>query len=266
MSETSIHPLALVEPGAHLGGGVQIGPFSIVKAGAVLGDGVVVHGQVCIGASVSIGQDCEIFPQAVLGMSPQDVKYKGEETRLVIGARNIIREHVTMHPGTAVGNGETRIGDDGYFMVGAHIGHDCSVGDHVVLSNGVAIGGYVKVGDYANLGGLVGVHQFTRIGHRAFIGAQVYVSCDVIPYAMVTGNPGHLNGLNVIGLQRAGMARRDIQDIRKAYKAIFERKGDLFDDRLAEVEREFSENANVMRMIRFIKARALRPLCLPDGH
>lgn len=264
MSETYIHPLALVEPGAQLGAGVQIGPFSIIKAGAVLCDGVIVHGQVHIGASVSLGQDCEIFPQAVLGMAPQDIKFKGEETRLIIGARNIIREHVTMHPGTAVGNGETRIGDDGYFMVGAHVGHDCHVGDHVVLSNEVAIGGYVQIGDYANLGGLVGVHQFTRIGYRAFIGAQTYVSKDVIPYGMAIGNPGHLKGLNVIGLQRAGMDRRDIQDIRKAYKVIFERKDKLFDDRLAEAERKFSNNANVLRIIRFIKARALRPLCLPD--
>ncbi len=265
MSETIIHPNALVEPGAKLGAGVQIGPFSIIRAGAELHDGVHIHGQVHIGAGVCLGRECEVFPQAVLGGAPQDLKYKGEETRLVIGKRNIIREHVTMHTGTEAGHGVTRIGDNGYFMVGAHIAHDCVVGNHVVFANAVAIGGFVQVGDYANLGGMVGVHQFTRIGHHAFVGALAYVSRDVIPYGMAVDNPARLNGLNVIGMQRAGIARKDIHTARAAYKALFDDETRPFSERLSILESRYKDSVLVMDMVEFIKVSSDRALCLPDA-
>jgi len=266
MSDTIIHPSAMVERGTELGIGVQIGPFCIIKAGAELHDGVVIHGQAHIAGSVTLGKGCEIFPQAVLGMPPQDIKYKDEATRLLIGARNIIREHVTMHPGTAVGNGVTTIGDDGYFMIGSHVGHDCVVGNHVTFSNAAAIGGYVQVGDYANLGGLAGVHQFVRIGHHAFVGALAYLANDVIPFGMVTGNPARLNGLNVIGMQRSAMPRPDIAKARSAYKAIFCRTDGLFEDRLKRAQKLYKDDTSAMDIIDFINARSLRPLCMPDEH
>lgn len=266
MPETVIHDSTLVEPGAELGTGVQIGPLCIIKSGAKLHDNVTIHGQAYIASSVTLGDGCEVFPHAVLGLAPQDFKFKGEDTRLVIGKRTIIREQVSMHPGTATGNGITRVGNDGYFMVGSHVGHDCIVGNNVVLSNTVALGGYVQIGDHANLSGLVGVHQFTRIGHHAFIGALAYVSCDVIPYAMVTGNPGHLGGLNVIGMQRAGMPRDEIRRVRAAYKALFNQGEGNFEDRLSVVSAHFNDCAPAKEIIAFIKARSLRPLCMPDAH
>ncbi len=266
MTDTNIHPNALVEPDAELGQGVQIAAFSVIKAGAIIGDGTVVHEHVHITGSVTLGDDCEVFPQAVLGMAPQDFKYKGEDTRLEIGARNIIREQVSMHPGTGHGKGVTRIGNDGYFMVGAHIGHDSAIGDHVTLSNGVALGGYVQVGDYANLGGLVGVHQFTRIGHHAFVGALSYVACDVIPYGMATGNPALMNGLNVIGMQRHGIARNDIHRVRSAYQALFEDEKKLFEERLIAVSVHYKTNACVKEIVEFIKTRSSRPLCMHDAN
>ncbi len=265
MSETNIHPRAIVEPGATLGAGVHVGPFSVIKTGAHIHDGVTVHGSVHISGNVTLGENSEVYPQAVLGQPPQDFKFKGEETRLIIGKRTIIREQVSMHPGTAVGHGVTQIGDDGYFMVGAHVGHDCVVGNHVVLSNGVALGGYVNVGDYANLSGLVGVHQFTRIGHHAFIGALAYVSCDVIPYGMATGNPAQLNGLNIVGMQRTGMARDDIRKARAAYKSIFHADGSmLFTDRVDAAQSQYPGNGPALDIINFINSRAQRPLCLPN--
>ncbi len=265
MSETLVHSSAIVEQGAELGIGVHVGPFSIIKSGAILHDGVQVHGQVHIGAGVTLGNECEVFPQCVLGLAPQDTKYRGEKTRLVIGRRNTIREHVTMHIGTVTGDGVTRIGDEGYFMVGSHIAHDCVVGSHVVFANAVAIGGFVEVGDAANLGGMVGVHQFTRIGHNAFIGALSYVSRDVIPYGMVVENPARLNGLNVIGMQRAGVSRANIHCARAAYKVLFEEGAGLFEERLNIVEASYQDSAQVMDMVTFIKTGSKRALCLPDA-
>ena len=264
MNDTNIHPSAEVEHGVKLGTGVKIGPYSVVKAGAEIRDGVIIHGQAYIAASVTLGEGCEVFPQAVLGMAPQDVKYTGEETRLVIGARNIIREHVTMNPGTAVGNGITVVGDDGFFMIGSHVGHDCVVGNHVTLANSVALGGYVQVGDYASFGGLAGVHQFVRIGHHAFVGAMACVTNDVIPYGMIQGNPARLNGLNVVGMQRAAMSRASIQRARAAYKAIFSHKEGVFEDRLKHAQSLYKQDKPAMDIINFIQTRSLRPLCLPD--
>ncbi len=259
-----IHPSAHVERGAKLGTGVKIGAFCFIGENAQLHDNVVVHPQAHIAGTVSIGEGSQIYPFAALGLAPQDFKFKGECTKLVIGERCIIREHVTMHPGTESGNGITSVGDDGYFMVGSHIAHDCIVGNNVVFANAVAIGGFVQIGDHANLSGHVGVHQFTRIGHHAFIGALAYVSRDVIPYGMAVGNPAALNGLNVIGMQRAGMARAQIRRARSAYRALFCKGPTLFADRLCDVDQAFADCQPAVDFIHFAKQKSLRALCMPN--
>lgn len=214
MAETFIHPTAIIEPGAQIGTGCQIGPFTIVGPNVRLGDGVVLRSHVLVTGDTVIGDETEIFSFASIGEIPQDRKFQGEDTRLEIGKRNRIREHVTMNPGTAGGGGLTRVGDDGLFLAGCHIAHDCLVGDRVTVVNHAALAGHVIVEDEVTIGGLSGVHQFVRIGRGAMIGALTMVTADVIPYGMVQGPRGHLDGLNVVGLRRHGATRDDIHALR----------------------------------------------------
>lgn len=214
MAETFIHPTAIIEPGAQIGTGCQIGPFTIVGPNVRLGDGVVLRSHVLVTGDTVIGDETEIFSFASIGEIPQDRKFQGEDTRLEIGKRNRIREHVTMNPGTAGGGGLTRVGDDGLFLAGCHIAHDCLVGDRVTIVNHAALAGHVIVEDEVTIGGLSGVHQFVRIGRGAMIGALTMVTADVIPYGMVQGPRGHLDGLNVVGLRRHGATRDDIHALR----------------------------------------------------
>ena len=262
MSGVRIHPSALVETGANLGEDVDIGPFCLVSAQARIGDRVRLISHVSVRGSVELGQDCVVHAQAVLGGAPQDAKYDGSPNRLEIGARTIIREHVTMHAGTQANQGLTRVGQDGCFMVASHVAHDCLVGDHVVFANGAVIGGHVHIDDCVTLGGLVAVHQQARIGKHAFIGAHSLVTRDVIPYGMALGNPAALNGLNVIGMRRAGIARTDISRARAGYKALFCASSGTFSQRLESVSQGFSESQIVMDMAAFIKTRSHRALCL----
>ena len=197
---TDIHPTAIVDPAASLGDDVAIGPYCIVGGDAVLGDRVRLHSHVVIGGKTDIGAQTEIFPFASIGLVPQDLKYSGEESTLVIGCRNRIREYATMNPGTADGGMVTRVGDDCLFMVSAHVAHDCIVGNNFILANNATLGGHVVVGDYAILGGLTAVHQFVRIGRHAIIGGMTGVENDVIPYGTVVGDRGQLTGLNIIGV------------------------------------------------------------------
>ena len=220
MAETVIHPSAIVEPGATLGQGVQVGPFCHVGPQVRLGDGVVLKSHVIVAGDTVIGEDTIVFPFACLGEVPQDLKYDGEDTRLVIGARNRIREYVTMNPGTAGGGGLTQVGDDGLFMTGSHVAHDCRIGDHVILVNNVAIAGHCVLGDQVIVGGLSGVHQFVRIGRGAMIGALTMVTADVLPFALVSGPRGHLDGLNLVGLKRRGASRADIAALRDLLGAL----------------------------------------------
>lgn len=215
MAETFIHPSAIVEPGAEIGAGCRIGPFTIVGPKVRLGDGVVLSSHVVVTGDTVIGDETEIFSFASIGEIPQDRKFQGEDTRLEIGKRNRIREHVTMNPGTAGGGGITRVGDDGLFLAGSHVAHDCQVGDRVTIVNHAALAGHVIVEDEVTIGGLSGVHQFVRIGRGAMIGALTMVTADVIPYGMVQGPRGHLDGLNVVGLRRHGATRDDIHALRE---------------------------------------------------
>ena len=212
--ETAIHPSAVIAEGAWIGQGAEVGPFCVVGPQVRLGDGVVLKSHVVIAGETEIGPGTTVFPFASIGEVPQDLKFRGERTRLVIGARNRIREHVTMNPGTEGGGGVTRIGDDGLFMAGCHVAHDCQLGDRVILVNHASVAGHVHLGDDVIVGGLAGVHQWVRIGRGAMIGALAMVTADVIPFGLVQGPRGRLAGLNLVGLKRRGADRAEIAALR----------------------------------------------------
>lgn len=217
-----VHPSAVVEPGAVIAAGARVGPFCMVGSRVVLGPRVELKSHVVIGGDTEIGEDTVVFPFASLGLAPQDLKFKGEQSRLRIGARNRIREYVTMNPGTEGGGLVTRIGDDCLFMASAHVAHDCQIGDRVILVNSVAIAGHCVLEDDVIVGGLSGVHQFVRIGRGAIIGALTMVTADVIPNGLVQGPRGVLEGLNLVGLKRRGVAKTDIAELRELYAALGE--------------------------------------------
>ncbi|MDP5308928.1 acyl-ACP--UDP-N-acetylglucosamine O-acyltransferase [Paracoccus spongiarum] len=214
MAEPTIHPTAVVEPGAEIGSGVEIGPFCVVGPQVRLGEGAVLKSHVVVTGETVIGADTVIFPFASIGEVPQDLKFRGERARLEIGARNRIREYVTMNPGTEGGGGVTRIGDDGLFMAGSHVAHDCRIGNKVILVNNASVAGHCVLEDDVIVGGLSGVHQWVRIGRGAMIGAVTMVTADVIPYGLVQGPRGHLDGLNLVGLKRRGASRAEIAALR----------------------------------------------------
>jgi len=258
----NIHPSAHVDPKAQLGDGVEIGPMCVVGSDVKLHKNVKLISQVNLVGHTTIGADCQLYPFVSMGHPPQDFKHKGDPVRIIIGERNVFREHVTIHPGTDAGKPDTIIGNDGYFMVGCHIGHECTVGDNVVISNKVQIGGCSTIGNYVILGGLTGVHQFSRIGDHAFVGGVAFVTTDVIPYAIAIGNAAHLAGLNVIGLTRRGFDRQTIMDIRAAYHDLFTEEG-TFAERLDGIAKVYAEHEHVMNIVNFIKARDKRSICMP---
>ncbi len=259
---TEIHPTAIVDSQAELGSGVEIGPYSVIGGGTRLGDNVRLHAHVVISGQTSIGEGSEIYPFASVGAAPQDLKFAGEESRLEIGPRNVIREHVTMNPGTEGGGLVTRVGSDGLFMVGAHVAHDCQLGDHVILVNNATLAGHCHVEDHAILGGLSAVHQFVRIGRHAFVGGMSGVETDVIPYGMAMGSRARLAGLNLVGLKRQQFSREQIQSLRKAYRLLFSDEGTL-KERLEDVEKMFPEDPCVSEVIAFIRSNSDRGLCVP---
>lgn len=225
----TIHPSAVVDPGARLGEGVTIGPFSLIGPEVTLGDGVTVKSHAVVTGWTEVGEGTVIFPHATVGEIPQDLKFRGERTRLIIGARNRIREGATLNTGTEGGGGVTRVGDDNLFMAGSHVGHDAQVGSRVVVANCSAIAGHCQIGDDVIIGGLAGIHQWVRIGKGAIIGALAMVTNDVIPYGLVQGPRGELEGLNLVGLKRRGMDRAAIQALRQAYEALAAGEGSFLD-------------------------------------
>ncbi|HTK34993.1 MAG TPA: acyl-ACP--UDP-N-acetylglucosamine O-acyltransferase [Caulobacteraceae bacterium] len=257
-----IHPTAQVAPGAALGEGVEIGPYCVLGPRVTLGARVRLVSHVVIEGVTEVGDDCVVHPFAVLGGAPQHLAHRGEATRLLIGARNQIREHVTMHTGTVLGGGLTQVGSDGLFMVASHVAHDCMVGDHVVFANNATLGGHVRLGDYVVMGGLSAVHQHSRVGRYAFIGGLAAVTRDVIPFGTVWGNQALLEGLNLVGLKRRGFPREAIDDLRSAYRLLFAPEG-TFQERLDDVARVFAGSAEVGEIVDFIRADATRPLCQP---
>ena len=220
MAETHIHPTAVIEDGAQLGAGVRIGPFCVAGPQVRLDDGVELKSHVVVTGDTSIGAETTIFPFASIGEVPQDLKFRGEHVRLQIGARNRIREYVTINPGTEGGGGVTVIGDDGLFMAGSHVAHDCRIGNGVILVNNASVAGHCHLEDDVIIGGLSGVHQWVRIGRGAMIGAVTMVTADVIPYGLVQGPRGHLDGLNLVGLKRRGASRAEIIALRDLLAAL----------------------------------------------
>ncbi|HVM81702.1 MAG TPA: acyl-ACP--UDP-N-acetylglucosamine O-acyltransferase [Stellaceae bacterium] len=260
----TIHPTAIVDPRARLAEGATIGPYCVVGAEAVIGEGVELVSHVALAGRTTVGAGTRIFPFASIGHQPQDLKYGGEPSRLEIGRRNVIREHVTMNPGTSGGGMLTKVGDGCLFMVGAHVAHDCRIGDSVIMANNATLAGHVTIEDYAILGGLSAVHQFVRIGKHAMIGGVTGVERDVIPYGQVVGDRARLVGLNIVGLQRRGFSREQIQALRTAYQMLFGESGTLA-ERVEEVARQFPEVEPVRDIVAFIRADSQRGLCRPQG-
>ncbi|MEO1779028.1 MAG: acyl-ACP--UDP-N-acetylglucosamine O-acyltransferase [Pseudomonadota bacterium] len=220
-----VHPSAVIEPGAQIDASATIGPFCVVGPDVVIGPDVTLKSHVVVTGQTTIGAGTTVFSFAVIGEVPQDLKFKGEQSRLEIGARNRIREHVTMNCGTEGGGGVTRIGDDGLFMAGCHIAHDAHVGNRVIVVNSAAIAGHCVLEDDVIIGGLSGVHQFVRVGKGAIIGAVTMVTNDVIPYGLVQAPRGELDGLNLVGLKRRGVARSDITALRAAFQMLAQGEG-----------------------------------------
>lgn len=261
MSETLIHPSAFVEEGAQIGAGCQIGPFCHVGPDVVLGANVVLKSHVVVTGQTEIGDDTVIFPFAVIGEVPQDLKFKGEKTRLIVGKRNRIREHVTMNTGTEGGGGVTRVGDDGLFMAGCHVAHDAQVGNRVIIVNNAALAGHCVIEDDVIIGGLSGVHQWVRIGRGAIIGAVTMVTNDVIPYGLVQAPRGHLDGLNLVGLKRRGVARSDITALRAAFQMLAQGEG-AFQDRARRLGEE-TDSDYVREIVNFILGDSDRSFLTP---
>lgn len=256
-----IHPQAIVDSSAELGDGVQIGPFCVIGPNVQLENDVRLLSHVTISGDTIVGARTVIHPFAALGEPPQDLKYRGENTRLRVGSDNVIREHVTLHLGTVQGRGETVIGNKNFFMTGSHVGHDCIVGNGIVFANNAILGGRVVVEDFVILGGHSAVHQLGRIGPYAFIGGGAAVTGDVIPFGMVD-NHGYLHGLNLIGLKRRGFERETINDLRAAYRHLFHGAGH-FNDRVEQTAERYAGKPEVMRVIDFISVSQQRPLCIP---
>ncbi len=261
-----IHPTAIIHDQAKIGCHVYIGPYCIIGENVVLSDHCRLHAHVVVDGYTEIGEGTEIFPFASIGTAPQDLKYKGEASRLIIGKRNKIREHVTMNPGTQDDNMVTRVGDDCLFMMGSHVAHDCIVGNHVILANNATLAGHVKVGDRVIIGGLSAVRQFARIGKGAIIGGMTGVENDVIPYGLVMGERGSLAGLNLVGLQRSGLTSQQINDLRAVFKTLFQSDEGVLNQRLEKVANDYQDNDLVNEIVEFVKNKNKLAICQPKTH
>lgn len=254
MAETKIHTLAVVDPKAQLGEGVEIGPFSIVGPDVRIGDGAKVHSHAVIDGYTTLGAGVQVFPQAAVGLPPQDLKFDGSKTTLEVGDRTVIRECATLQPGSiGEGCGETKVGADCLIMAYCHIAHDCIIGDRVIMANATQVAGHCTIEDAVILGGVTTVHQFVRIGTRAFTGAATRVVMDIPPYTTADGHPARLVGLNSVGLEREGIPEPARRAIKKAYRAIFLRGP--FQDAITEIEGSLAqEHEHVARFCRFLRA------------
>ncbi len=260
---TNIHPTAIIEDGAQIGEGCSIGPYCIIGAQVTLDKNVTLKAHVVVDGITSIGEGTSIYPFASIGTQPQDLKYAGEPSELIIGKNNTIREHVTMNPGTKDGGMKTVVGDNCLFMMATHVAHDCIIGNNVIMANNATLGGHVVVGDRVLVGGLAAVHQFVRIGSFAVIGGMSGVESDVIPFGRVKGERASLAGLNLIGLERNGFSKDQVRTIQRAYKGIFDSEGNL-DQRLDKVAAENGDNDLIVKIIDFARHRDKFGLCQPE--
>lgn len=256
-----IHPSAVIEEGAQIDPSARVGPFCVVGPEVVLKADVELKSHVVVTGRTEVGAGTVIFPFAVIGEIPQDLKFKGEASRLVIGERNRIREHVTMNCGTEGGGGVTRVGDDGLFMAGCHIAHDAIIGDRVIVVNNAAVAGHCVLEDDVIIGGLSGIHQWVRIGQGAIIGAVTMVTNDVIPYGLVQAPRGDLDGLNLVGLKRRGVSRADITALRAAFQMLAQGEG-TFSDRARRLADE-TQSDYVRQITDFVMADTGRHFLTP---
>lgn len=260
-----IHQTAIVDPAAKLAPDVMVGPLCVVGPDVTLDAGVVLESHVVITGRTKVGARCRFFPFSSIGHRPQDLKYAGEPSEIIIGTDNSFREGVTINPGTQGGGMLTRIGNHCLVMANAHVAHDCLIGDHVILVNNVLLGGHVVIEDHAIVGGQSAVHQFVRIGRQAMIGGMTGVERDVIPYGSVTGDRAKLSGLNLVGLKRRGSPREHIHGLRNAVPRLFNGDGTL-QSRIERMEREGADNPLIQDVIAFLRQPSKRGLCLPDGQ
>jgi UDP-N-acetylglucosamine acyltransferase len=257
-----IHPTAIVDAGAEIGNDVKIGPYCVVGGNVRLENGVELLSHVIVDGHTVLQSGCQVFPFASIGLPPQDVKYRGEPSRLEIGRNTVVREHVTVSPGTEGGGMLTKVGEDCRLMIGAHVGHDCRIGNNVIMVNNVTLGGHVEIGDWAILGGMSAVHQFVRIGRHAMVGGMSGVENDVIPYGSCYGNRARLSGLNLIGLKRRGFSREVIHALRNAYRLLFAQEGTMV-ERLNDVAELFPDVEPVMEIVEFVRVDSSRAICQP---
>lgn len=258
----SIHPSAIVDKHASIASEVEIGPYCVIGPNVQLEKNVTLKSHVVIEGDTRIGEGTTVFPFASLGTAPQDLKYAGENSQLIIGKNNIIREHVTMNPGTKSGTMKTIIGDNCLFMMASHVAHDCVIGNNVIMANNATLAGHVNVGSHVVIGGLAAVHQWIRIGDHAVIGGMSGVESDVIPYGRVKGERAFLAGLNLIGLERRGFSKEEIKNLQRAYNQLFGEEGTL-DQRIELVANDFSTDTSVMKIIEFAKEKTKFALCQP---
>ena len=261
----NIHSSAIVSPKAELGKNVSIGPYCIINNNVIIGNNSKLIANVYIDGSTEIGDNCTFYPFSSIGTKPQDLKYKGEESRLKIGNNNIFREYVTINPGTEGGGLETKVGNNCLFMISSHIAHDCIIGNNVNLVNNASLAGHVIIDDFAIIGALSGVHQFCRIGKHSMIGAMSGIDSDVIPYGTVVGNRAFLSGLNIIGLKRRGFNKNIIQDLKKAYGVLFVSNEGTISERIKEVSEDFNNNEPVMEIVEFLTQEKTRSICKPKN-
>ena len=256
-----IHKTAIIDNKAKIDTNVEIGPYTVIGPNVEILEGTKIQSHVNITGFTKIGKNNKIFPFASIGNEPQDLKYKGENTKLSIGDSNTIREYTTINTGTIGGGGVTKIGNNSLLMIGVHIAHDCIIGDQVVIANSAAIAGHAEIADHVIIGGNCGVQQFTRIGKMAMIGGMTGVSRDVIPYGLSLGNRNYLDGINLIGLRRSKVSNKDIICLSNAYKEIF--KSESLNDNLSKLNGNFKENTYVQEIIEFINKDKKRPICTP---
>ena len=256
-----IHKTAIINPKAKISPNVQIGAYSIIGPNVEIKGGVIIHSHVNITGHTLIGENNIFYPMCSIGSDPQDLKYNGEITKLIIGDSNTIREHVTINTGTIQGGGITKVGNNNLIMIGAHIAHDCILGNNIVMANNSAIAGHAIIDDFVIIGAKCGVQQFVRIGKMAMIGGMTGVSRDVIPYGLSTGNRNLLNGINIVGLRRKKVQNKDIIGLTDAYKEIF--KSENLNDNLKKINGEFKDNSLVKEVLEFINKDKKRPICTP---
>jgi UDP-N-acetylglucosamine acyltransferase len=251
-----VHPTAIIHQSAELGSSVEIGPFCVIGPQVAIGEGTVLHDHVTVQTLTRMGRDNQVYPFSVIGADPQDRKYQGERATCEIGDRNLIREHVTIHRGTANGGGVTRIGDDNLIMVAAHIAHDCRLEDNICIANQVMLAGHVRVERHANIGGGAGVHHFVTVGECSFVGGLARITKDVPPYMIVEGNPAEVRAINSIAMVRRGLSPADIEAVKDAFKFLYRQDRAVMSDKLVRLRREHAGVAAVQRLCTFLEASA----------